>query len=78
MAVLGAVPAHGIFQICLVEVAVLVVSERLLDGDLDHVEYVRALLEDAVHLLQRTVASFWEEEVDDREDEGVDDGEDDL
>lgn len=57
-------PANSLFEVLWLELTVLIVTIRLLDGDLDDVEDIGGLLEDGVHFLQGTVACFWEEEVD--------------
>ena len=53
------------------KLAVLAVAVGLVAGDGDHVEDTGGLVEDGVHLLQRSVGGLWIEEVDNREDEGV-------
>lgn len=47
------------------------VHVRLVPGEFDHVEDAGGLVEDAVHLFQRTIGGLGEEEVDDGDDEGV-------
>jgi len=66
---------HASLEELLLLVAVFVVHKWFLDRDRNDVEDVRRLLEDQVHLLQGSVSCLWEEEVDQREDEGIDDGE---
>lgn len=77
------VPSVGILGIVIVdkEVPVLVVASGLLARDPDHVECAPesvTLLEDLVHLLQRSVRRLWVEEIYARDHEGVDDGEYDV
>jgi hypothetical protein len=66
---------HASLEELLLLVAVFVVHEWLFDRDRNDVEDVCGLLEDHVHLFQRPVPSLGEEEVDKREDDGVDYGE---
>ena len=56
----------------------LIIPMGLPPGDPDGVEDGTALPEDDVHLLEAAVGGFGVEEVDGGEDEGVDDGEDDV
>jgi len=59
--------------------SVLAEAARQLIRHLDDIEPTGGLVEDFVHLLERTVSGFWVEEVDDWEDEStVDDCEDDV
>lgn len=62
---------EGLLEVLGLEVAVLVVVVGLLEGDFRGVEDACALLEDVVHFLEGAVAGFGEEEIHDREDEGV-------
>lgn len=49
----------------------LAVHVRLVAGNLDHAEDAAGLVEDTVHLLQRTVGGLGEEEVDNGDDGGI-------
>lgn len=59
------------------QVALLVEAVRFLIGNGHNREDAR-LCEDGVHLLERAITRLGEEEIDDRKDEGVDNGEDDV
>ena len=60
------------------QLALLAIAVRHVAGDADDVERVGALVEDFVHLFERTACGLGEEEVGRGHHEGVDDGEDDV
>lgn len=60
------------------QLTVLSVASGLVVRNADDVEDIRRLVEDLVHLLERAVRGLGVEEVDAGDDEGVDDGEDDV
>lgn len=66
-----AVAAQSLLNVLGFELAMLIVTIRLLDRMRDGVEHVRGLLENVVHLFQGTVAGLGEEEVDTWEHERV-------
>ena len=53
----------GLLEVLWLELTVFIVAVRFFDGDGHRVKDIRGLLEDIVHLLQGTVPSFREEEV---------------
>lgn len=53
----------SLLKILRFEFAMLIVAVRFLNGDRNGIEDISRLLEDGVHLLQRTVSSLREEEV---------------
>lgn len=67
----SAITADCLLEVLRLELTVLIVAEGLLDRNSDNVENIRRLLEDVVHLLQRTAASLGEEEVYKGEDERI-------
>lgn len=60
------------------ELTVFAVAVGLVASNRNNVEDIGGLLEDDIHLLKRSVGGLGIEEVDDREDESVDNGEDDV
>ena len=67
----GALTADGLLQVFWLQISVLVVAVRLVNRNGNSIEDICRLLEDSIHLLQRAIASFGEEEVDTWEHESV-------
>ena len=71
---------HVVLRLLVIDqhLTILAIPVRFLVGDLHDCKDRVALLEYDVHLLQRAVGGFRVEEIDHGDNEGVDDGEDDI